>query len=295
MTADLPDKPDLPDPAESPAEAPDGSAEQAVAGGPVAAGDALGTGSAAKPLSGNASRSIDAPVTRDRDESAGSPADEPAGGYATDAAANLPAERAVSPIRSILTTVLAVWLLAALVAAGWFGVGWVRAAYFTDAPRAEARDSALDSARQAAINLSSMNPNDIDGSIDLMKSSMTGSMLDQLTQNRDRIKQAAEQSKTKIDAKVLGASLSTLNSERDKATALVVLQLTQSAPSVPAESFRTTWSLDMAKVGDGWKAEQANSLGQLVPLDSPNPAQPAPTGIPVPPASPATPAPQPGS
>ncbi|WP_019932659.1 hypothetical protein [Nocardia sp. BMG111209] len=241
MTADLPDKPDLPDPAEPPVEAPEGSAEQTVA-----------------------------------DDDAGA------------------ADRAASPLRSILTAVSAIWLLAALIAAVWFGFGWVRAAYFTDAPRAQARDTALDSARQAAINLSSMNPNDVDGSIDLMKSSMTGAMLDQLTQNRDRIKQAAEQSKTKIDAKVLGASLSSLNSERNKATALVALQLTQTAPNVPAESFRTTWSLDMSKVGDGWKAEQANSLGQLVPLDSPNPAQP-PAGIPVPPASPGAPAPQPGS
>ncbi|WP_280335785.1 hypothetical protein [Nocardia wallacei] len=206
-------------------------------------------------------------------------------------------------LRTVITAIAAVWLVVAVVAAAWFGVGWARAAWFTDGPRADARDSALDAARQAAINLSSMNPDNIDGSIDLMKSSMTGDMLAQLDQNRDRIKQAAQNSKTKIDAKVLGASLNSLDSERDKASAIVVLQLTQTAPNVPVQSFRATWTLDMAKAGDVWKTEQANSLGQMVPLNAPDltgaPGQPGGTPAPAPapseaPAPPAQPG-QPGS
>ncbi|MFJ1459798.1 hypothetical protein [Nocardia sp. N2S4-5] len=220
-----------------------------------------------------------------------------------------PAERTAdsassTTLRTVITAIAAVWLVVAVVAAAWFGVGWVRAAWFTDGPRADARDTALDAARQAAINLSSMNPDNIDGSIDLMKSSMTGDMLAQLDQNRDRIKQAAENSKTKIDAKVLGASLNSLDSERDKASALVVLQLTQTAPNVPVQSFRATWTLDMAKAGDLWKTEQANSLGQMVPLNAPDlagaPGQPGgaapapvPGGAPAPSVAPAPPA-QPG-
>ncbi|RDI51938.1 hypothetical protein [Nocardia mexicana] len=213
-----------------------------------------------------------------------------------------------STVRTVVTAVAAVWLVVAVVATAWFGIGWARAAWFTDGPRADARDTALDAARQAAINLSSMNPDNVDGSIDLMKSSMTGDMLTQLDQNRDRIKQAAENSKTKIDAKVVGASLSSLNSERDKATAIVVLQLTQTAPNVPAQSFRATWTLDMAEAGDTWKTEQANSLGQMVPLNAPDlagapgqpaPGQPAPGDTPAPPAgdapAPSAPQGQPGS
>ncbi|WP_024802042.1 hypothetical protein [Nocardia sp. BMG51109] len=228
-------------------------------------------------------------------------ASEPAAAEAP-ATAEAAAGTASSTLRTVITAVAAVWLIVALVAAAWFGVGWVRAAWFTEGPRADARDAAVDSARQAALNLSSMNPDNIDGSIDLMRSSMTGPMLDQLNENRDRIKQAAESNKTKIDAKVLGASLSSLNSERDKASALVVLQLTQTAPNVPPQSFRATWTLDMTKAGDTWKAEQANSLGQLVPLNSSGPAGGAP-GAPAPggaaPGSPDnstpdTPAPTPG-
>ncbi|WP_280265635.1 hypothetical protein [Nocardia wallacei] len=225
------------------------------------------------------------------------PAQEPA-----DEAAPPTAKRsAAATVRTVVTAVAAVWLVVAVVATAWFGIGWARAAWFTDGPRADARDTALDAARQAAINLSSMNPDNVDGSIDLMKSSMTGDMLTQLDQNRDRIKQAAENSKTKIEAKVVGASLSSLNSERDKATAIVVLQLTQTAPNVPVQSFRATWTLDMAEAGDTWKTEQANSLGQMVPLNAPDlagaPGQPAPGADPARPAGDAPPAPQgqPGS
>ncbi|NKY48599.1 hypothetical protein [Nocardia vermiculata] len=212
-----------------------------------------------------------------------------------------------SVLRTVVTSVAAVWLVAAVVAAAWFGAGWVRAMWFTDGPRTDARDMALDAARQAAVNLTSMNPADVDGSVATMRSSMTGDMLTQLNENQDRIKDAAVKSKTGIDSKVLGASLSSLDSERDKATAIVVLKLTQTAPNVPVQSFRATWTLDMKKDGDTWKTEQANSLGQLVTLDTPGPAgapQPdaaapaQPNAAPAPPdaAQPSqAPAPQPGS
>ncbi|WP_227979604.1 hypothetical protein [Nocardia spumae] len=209
-----------------------------------------------------------------------------------------------SVLRTAVTSVAAVWLVAALVLAAWFGTGWVRAMWFTDAPRADARDTALDAARQAAINLTSMNPDNVEGSITTMRSSMTGDMLTQLNENHDRIKDAAEKSKTKIDSKVLGAALSSLDSERDKASAIVVLKLTQTAPNTPIQSFRATWTLDMKKDGDTWKTDQANSLGQLVALDTPGPAgaatpPPANGDQAAPPSAPANPseapAPQPGS
>ncbi|AHH21704.1 hypothetical protein NONO_c69390 [Nocardia nova SH22a] len=208
-----------------------------------------------------------------------------------------------SVLRTVVTSFAAVWLVAALVLAAWFGTGWVRGMWFTDGPRADARDTALDAAQQAAINLTSMNPDNVEASINTMRSSMTGDMLAQLDQNHDRIKDAAEKSKTKIESKVLGGALSSLDSERDKASAIVVLKLTQTAPNVPVQSFRATWTLDMKKDGDTWKTEQANSLGQLVALDAPSPAgatpppadgsQPAPQGAPAAPSQ--APAPQPGS
>ncbi|MGF6888997.1 hypothetical protein ABIA39_008468 [Nocardia sp. GAS34] len=206
-------------------------------------------------------------------------------------------EAGPSTLRAVITYAAAAWLIVAVIAGAWFGVGWVRAAFFTDAPRAQARDSALDAARQATLNLTSMNPNDVDGSMKLMQSSMTGQMLDEFNQNHDKIKQTAEQSGTKLEAKVLGASLTSLDSERSKASAIVVVQQTQTAPNTPVQSFRATWTLDMSKVGDTWKADQANSLGQLIPLDNtgaaPSPAQPQQPGQPQSAPTTATPTPAP--
>lgn len=214
-----------------------------------------------------------------------------------------PAGTRSSVLRAVVTSVAAVWLVAAVVAAAWFGTGWVRAMWFTDGPRGDARDSALDAARQAAINLNSMNPDNVDASISTMGSSMTGDMLNEFKQNHDRIKDAAVKSKTKLEPEILGAALDSLNSERDHASAIVVLKLTQTAPEVPVQSFRATWTLDMKKDGDTWKAEQASSLGKLVSLNTPGPAGAAPPPAngdqAAPPSAPANPseapAPKPGS
>ncbi|MET8774480.1 hypothetical protein ABZV58_05575 [Nocardia sp. NPDC004654] len=177
-------------------------------------------------------------------------------------------------------------LAVALVAALWFGGGWVRAAFFTDGPRADARDSALDAARQAALNMTSMNLDDVPGSLALARSSMTGPILESAEKNRQQSEQMAAQSGVAMKSKVLGAALTSLNSERDKASALVVLQVTESKPDKSVSDYRYTWSLDMSKDGEVWKAEQVASLTQPVLLEGPGP-----TGL----GQPGTPAPTEGA
>lgn len=175
----------------------------------------------------------------------------------------------------LVTVVAGLAVVVAAVAALWFGVGWTKAAFFTDVPRADAREAALDGARQAGLNLASMNPDDIDGSIRQIKSSMTGEMLDYFTKNSDRMKQAAEQTKTRLTSKVVGSSLSELDSERSRAKAIVVLRQVQTPAGGRPQEQRVTWLLDMAKTDGGWKSEQATSLGPPVLLDARAPA-PAP-------------------
>lgn len=172
----------------------------------------------------------------------------------------------------------AVVLVIALAAAAWFGAGWVRAA-LTDGPRADARDTALDAARQAAINMTSMNLDDVPGSLALARSSMTGALLDSATKNKDQAEKLAQQSGVAMNSKVLGAALTSLNSEEDKASALVVLQVTENGKDKPAADYRYTWTVDVTKDGDVWKAEQISSLSQPVLLSGGPAAQtPAPAG-----------------
>jgi Mce-associated membrane protein len=179
--------------------------------------------------------------------------------------------------RLAVTMVAAAALVVALIAAAWFGTGWVRAAFFTDGPRAEARDTALADARQAAINLMSLDPNDVDGSLELIQSSMTGSLLDDATKTQDQFREQAKQAKTRLESKVIGSSLTALNSERDHASALIVLQTTRTVPDVTPYSYRQTWALDLVKQGEVWKAEKASPLSQPIPLNQPTAGQPGAT------------------
>lgn len=205
-------------------------------------------------------------------ESAASPAAEPS------------AEAASGRPPAAVTAAVFGALALALVAALWFGGGWINAAFFTDGPRADARDSALDAARQAAINMTSMNLDDVPGSLALARSSMTGPILESATKNQQQSEQMAAQSGVGMKSKVLGASLTSLNSERDKASALVVLQVTESKPDKSVSDYRYTWSLDMTKDGDVWKAEQVASLTQPVLLEGPGPTGLGQPGAPAAPA-----------
>ncbi|WP_280228232.1 hypothetical protein [Nocardia cyriacigeorgica] len=211
-----------------------------------------------------------------------------------------PADRASPDFRAepsgpprLVTVAAVAALVVALAAAVWFGAGWVRAGFFTDGPRAAARDAALDAAQQAAINMTSMNIDDVSGSLAIARSSMTGPILASATEHQQQAEAMAKQAGVRMASSVLGAALTSLNSELDRASALVVLRVTEAKPGEQPAGYRYTWSLDMAKDGDTWKAEQVSSLGQPVPLDDAgtNPADPAAPGQGT---SPDNPAPAPG-
>ncbi|WP_454198518.1 hypothetical protein [Nocardia sp. Marseille-Q1738] len=185
---------------------------------------------------------------------------------------------AVSVLGRVAFAGAAALLVVALVAAAWFGAGWVRVA-LTDGPRADARDTALDAARQAALNMTSMNLDDVSGSLALARSSMTGALLDSATKNKDQAEKLAQQSGVGMTSKVLGAALTSLNSEQDKASALVVLRVTEQPKDKPPAEYRYSWTVDVAKDGEVWKAEQISSLGQPVLLSGgPGQQSPAPAG-----------------
>ncbi|WP_433576945.1 hypothetical protein [Nocardia brasiliensis] len=196
--------------------------------------------------------------------------------------------------RTLVLAGSAVLLVVALVAAVWFGAGWIRAAV-SDAPRADARDNALDAARQAALNMTSMNLDDVPGSLALARSSMTGALLESAEKNKDQAEQLAKQTNVGMTSKVLGAAVTTLNSEKDKASALVVLQVTELGKDKPPAEYRYTWNVDVAKTGEVWKAEQISSLSQPVLLSGGQGQPPQPPAGDRPPAEQPPTAPKPGS
>ncbi|MGW4351201.1 hypothetical protein ACWELJ_03825 [Nocardia sp. NPDC004582] len=170
-------------------------------------------------------------------------------------------------------------LAVSVVAAGVIGFLWIGDS--KDESRAQARDAALTDARQAAVNLMSINPDDIDGSLANIRSSMTGDLLKQQEDGQEQLKQTAQESKTRIESAVEGITLTSLNSERDHASAFAVLKITRSWPGGQPASFRQLWTLDLVKQGSTWKAEKAQNLGEPVPLGTGQPAQ-QPTTAPKP-------------
>ncbi|GAB2542006.1 hypothetical protein [Nocardia heshunensis] len=181
-----------------------------------------------------------------------------------------------------------VLLAASVVAAAVVGFLWF--GDHKDDNRASARDAVLTDARQAAMNLMSINPDDIDGSLANIRSSMTGDLLKQQEDGQDQLKQTAQDSKTRITADVEGLTLTSLNSELDHASAFAVLKITRSWPGGQPATFRQLWTLDMVKQGSTWKAEKAQNLGEPVPLGTAAPQQDAQQ-----PTSTQTPTPKPGN
>ncbi|MFF2555553.1 hypothetical protein ACFVUS_31415 [Nocardia sp. NPDC058058] len=190
--------------------------------------------------------------------------------------------------RRVVTLASIALLAVAAVAAAWFGGTWIVGGLLRDKPRADARDAALAAAQQAAINITSMNLTDIDGSLALARSSMTGDLLDASTKNEAQIKKTATDSNVNTTSKVVGGALTELNSERDQAGALVVLEVTESGAGKPTGRLRYTWSVDVVLKDGVWKADQVEAVADPVSIGGSAPAQQAP-------ADPTTPAPQPGN
>ncbi|MFI6868104.1 hypothetical protein [Nocardia sp. NPDC050406] len=193
------------------------------------------------------------------------------------------AEEAGGPdARKVVTLASVAALVVAAVAAVFFGSTWIVGGLMQDRPRAEARDAALSDAQQAAVNLMTFDPNDVDGSIENMLSSTAGELRKEQTKDLDSLKAQVAEAKTTMKSEVEGATIVSLDSEREHASAFVVLRITRAWPGSQPATFRQLWSLDMVKEGDTWKAEGAQNLGEPVSLDAGAAAQPgaAPTTAP---------------
>ncbi|MGW5147937.1 hypothetical protein [Rhodococcus koreensis] len=174
----------------------------------------------------------------------------------------------------------------AVVAAGWFGFGWARA-LFVDKPIADARDSALTGAQQAAINLNSVDSADLEGSFENMKSSITGDKMNQdLQATVDGFTDQMRQSGAASKAELIQGTLTELNTDDGTAKALVVVAVTTTWPD-RFDKAKVTMRMDVQDVDGVWKASSVEPVGGRIPLESgpvpaagarpaPAPTEPAP-------------------
>ncbi|MGU3437763.1 hypothetical protein ACNHUS_32720 [Actinomycetes bacterium M1A6_2h] len=199
-------------------------------------------------------------------------------------------------IAGLIIAVIA--LVVALVFAVLLGVGWAHAR--TASATASERDDALAGSRQAAINLNSVDSNNLDQTFADIQSSITGDELVKgLNDTKDQFRQQFQSSNVVTTATVQHAALVSFNQDDNTASSLIVLQTDTKRPDAAEELVLSTLRLDMTLDGGVWKATKIQPIGQRIPLDSPTTGTPAPTdtGTPAPTdtsAPAATPAPATG-
>lgn len=190
--------------------------------------------------------------------------------------------------RTTATVIAGLLAVVALGAAVWFGFGWGKA-LFVDRPVADARDAALSGAFQAAINLNSVDADDVDGSIENMRSSITGEALENdLAATEQQIRDQVAQTGTSMAGEVLFGTLTELNTDDDVAKALVVLAVRTTTP----QNFVTnkvSVNVSLREDSGVWKAETIEPLGSVQMEAGPVPgavppeaAAPAPGEAPAP-------------
>ncbi|WP_435277403.1 hypothetical protein [Rhodococcus yananensis] len=155
--------------------------------------------------------------------------------------------------RKVALAAVCVLALVALVTAGWFGYGWGRV-LLVERPEASARDAALVGAKQAAINLNSMDGQDIDGSISAMRSSITGDALENdLAANEQRIRDQVAASSVDQSAEVVTGAVTELDRGEGTAEVMVLLDVHRQYTAVYIDERRAL-NVAMRKDGDTWKA-----------------------------------------
>lgn len=175
-------------------------------------------------------------------------------------------KRSAGPLIALAALIV---VLAAV--AGYLVYGWVQALGETRV--VDTRDAALSGARQAAVNLNSVDPNNLDETFANIASSITGDELTAgLDESRGQFEEMFSGSGVTVTAGVHRAGLSSFNYDEHTAEALVVLDVQTVRPELvePAVT-RLTVTLDMQEVDGSWRASQIAQLGNAIALNNPAP------------------------
>jgi len=175
------------------------------------------------------------------------------------------------PLRAA-TMVVAVLALVAWVTAGWFGVSWYRVAHDESITVAMVRDTVLQDAQQAAINVNTLDYRQVQGGFELWEQSATGTALEEFRKNRDAYVRTVTESKTTSTARVGDAAVAELNERAGTARVLVGVDVTYTPEQREPSCVRQRLQLEMKRTPDGWKIEKIAPIGVLEPMPGACPA-----------------------
>jgi Mce-associated membrane protein len=165
-----------------------------------------------------------------------------------------------SPIRRrvALTPVTALAALVALaaLAALFFGGRWVLAGTDDGLELAAQREAVLVDARQAAINLNSLDNRNVAAGLDLWEQTSTGTLLDEFRANRAEYEQVVTQARRVTVATVRDAAVAELDIRAGTARVLVAIDVEVRPEGQDPVITRQRLQLEMTRTDQGWKASR---------------------------------------
>ena len=166
-----------------------------------------------------------------------------------------------SNIWRIATPVLAVVAAVAVLGAGWAGYSWWSVTKDDAAQTIQARDSALQAARQLAVVLQSVDPAHPEDSMQAWQAAATGLLLQKLQTDSDKYLGDLKKSPSTSQATVVDAALTDLDAQAGTASAITALDVTQSAlvNGVPGASTvrQLRVKLTLSRTDQGWKVSSS--------------------------------------
>jgi Mce-associated membrane protein len=169
------------------------------------------------------------------------------------------------PWLRVVTAALTAIAFAALLAAGWYGVAWYRAANDPGQASAIMRDEVLAEAHQIVMNLEAVSYDTLEADLDRWESSITGPLLDDFRNSRAQYAEQISRAQSRAEPKIVDVAVTELDPAAGTAKALVFVDLTVIEHRDGAETGRATKRqrirLDLIRTEQGWKASAAGPIG----------------------------------
>ena len=150
--------------------------------------------------------------------------------------------------------------VAAAVAALLLGALWLFALNSDAVQVAQARDEALRDARQAVVNLNTLDHADPQRGLDLWIQSSAGSVRDEFVQNRDAYAQLVSEQGRTTSAEVTDAAVTEVDPRAGTARVLAGVDVTVTAEGGEPAVTRQRIELGMFRTDDGWKVDALEPL-----------------------------------
>lgn len=161
---------------------------------------------------------------------------------------------------SRLATVLPVASVVAAVLALVFGALWLVALNSDSVTIAHDRDDVLRDARQAVLNLNTLDYHNAPAGLDLWIQSSTGSVRDEFTKNRDAYAQLVTQQKRTTTATISDAAVGELDDRAGVARVLIGVDVTVTPEGQQPTVTRQRIEAEMTRTDDGWKVSALDPL-----------------------------------